>query len=59
VAFLTLEDECGMINVTVYPGLFEKRFVEIAYGGFIFVCGKLERTGSLIYITASDVRMIE
>jgi len=59
VAFLTLEDEFGMINVTVYPGLFEKRFVEIAYGGFIFVCGKLERTRNLIYITASDVRMIE
>lgn len=59
VAFLTLEDEFGMINITVYPALFERRFVEIAYGGFIFVCGKLERTGSLIYITASDVRMIE
>jgi DNA polymerase III alpha subunit len=58
VAFLTLEDEKGIMNVTIYPNLFNKRFNDIAYSSAVYVSGILQNIGSVVYILANDIRYL-
>jgi error-prone DNA polymerase len=55
VIFLTLEDETGVINVVVWPKMFE-RYRRIVMGAhFLAVRGRIERQGLVIHVIAEGL----
>ncbi len=56
VIFLTLEDETGVSNVVVWPGIYE-RFRRIVMGGRLLrVTGYLQREGIVVHLIAQDIQ---
>ena len=56
VVFLSLEDETGMSNVVIWPRVFE-RYRRLAAGApILLVTGRLERSGLVVNVIASDIR---
>jgi len=54
VAFFTMEDETGLIDVTVFEDVYQ-RYGHLLFGdavGALLVCGRLEKRGNLASITA-------
>jgi DNA polymerase III alpha subunit len=55
VIFLTLEDETGVVNVVVWPKMFE-RYRRIVMGAHLLVVrGKIERHGLVIHVIAESL----
>jgi error-prone DNA polymerase len=52
VTFLTLEDETGIINVVVWPKLFETNRRVIMSSRFLLVRGPIQREGLVIHVVA-------
>jgi error-prone DNA polymerase len=52
VIFLTLEDEMGIVNVVVWPKVFEKNRRLVMTAQFLQVRGKIERQGLVIHVIA-------
>jgi error-prone DNA polymerase len=52
VIFLTLEDETGIVNVVVWPKVFEKNRRVVMTAQFLEVRGKIERQGLVIHVVA-------
>jgi len=52
VIFLTLEDETGIVNVVVWPKVFEKNRRVVMAGQFLEVYGKIEREGLVLHLVA-------
>ncbi len=50
VVFLTLEDETGVINLMVRPGVYEKYRSIVLSSSILFAAGVLEKVSSVIYI---------
>jgi error-prone DNA polymerase len=55
VIFITLEDETGIVNVVVWPKVFEKNRRTVMTAQFLLVCGKIEREGLVIHVIADDL----
>jgi len=52
VIFLTLEDETGIVNIVVWPKVFEKNRRTVMTAQFLEVRGKIEREGLVIHVAA-------
>jgi error-prone DNA polymerase len=52
VIFLTLEDETGIVNVVVWPKVFEKNRRIVMAAQFLEVHGRIEREGLVIHVVA-------
>ncbi len=52
VIFLTLEDETGIVNVVVWPKVFDKNCRVVMSAQFLEVHGKLEREGLVLHLVA-------
>jgi len=55
VIFLTLEDETGVVNVVVWPKMFERHRRVVMGAHFLAVRGKIERHGLVIHIIAESL----
>src|SRR5205085_3312321 len=56
VVFITIEDETGVANLIVWPGVLE-RFRRAALGATLLYCrGQLQREESVIHIVAEELR---
>ena len=52
VTFLTLEDETGIVNVVVWPRIFEANRRLLMTSQFLLVRGRLQREGLVIHVVA-------
>ena len=52
VMFATLEDESGVINIVVWPSLFEKQRSVVLGAGLLAVNGKIQREGEVVHLVA-------
>jgi error-prone DNA polymerase len=52
VMFATLEDESGVINIVVWPSLFEKQRSVVLGAGLLAVNGKIQREGDVVHLVA-------
>jgi error-prone DNA polymerase len=55
VIFLTLEDETGIVNVVVWPKVFEKNRRVLMTSQFLAVRGKIQREGLVIHVVAEEL----
>jgi error-prone DNA polymerase len=55
VIFLTLEDETGIVNVVVWPKVFEKNRRTVMTAQFLEVRGRIEREGLVIHVVADEL----
>jgi error-prone DNA polymerase len=55
VIFLTLEDETGIVNVVVWPKVFEKNRRVLMTSQFLAVRGRIEREGLVIHVVADEL----
>jgi len=56
VVFITIEDETGIANLILWPGILE-RFRRAALGATLLYCrGRLQREESVIHIVAEELR---
>ena len=54
--FLALEDETGMVNVTMWPSVWERLRGIVRRNALLLVDGDLQREGSVVNLVAHDVR---
>lgn len=52
VMFATIEDETGVVNVVVWPSLFEKQRSIVLGAGMLAVNGKIQREGDVVHLVA-------
>ena len=55
VICITLEDETGIVNVVVWPKVFERNRRTVMSAQFLEVRGKIERDGLVIHVIASEL----
>jgi error-prone DNA polymerase len=55
VVFLTMEDETGIVNVIVWPKVFEANRRIVMSSQFLLVRGRLEREGLVIHVVAEEL----
>ena len=55
VIFLTLEDETGIVNIVVWPKVFEKNRRTVMTAQFLMVRGSIEREGLVIHVVAEQL----
>jgi error-prone DNA polymerase len=55
VIFLTLEDETGIVNIVVWPKVFERNRRTVMTAQFLEVRGRIEREGLVIYVVAEQL----
>jgi error-prone DNA polymerase len=55
VIFLTLEDETGIVNVVVWPKVFEQNRRVLMTAQFLAVRGKIQREGLVIHVVAEEL----
>ena len=55
VIFVTLEDETGIVNIVVWPKVFEKNRRTVMTAQFLMVRGKIEREGLVIHVVAEQL----
>lgn len=58
IVFLTIEDEFGMMNLTIPPQLFATHYRTVLHATQIASEGRLENIGSLVYIKAKNLRSL-
>jgi error-prone DNA polymerase len=59
ITFLLLEDEAGLVNVVVYPKLYERQRLEVRSTPLLIVEGTLQRSHNNINVVAHRVQPIE
>ncbi|HSE75159.1 MAG TPA: error-prone DNA polymerase [Dongiaceae bacterium] len=55
VIFMTLEDDCGIANIGVWPKIFEAHRRIVLGGRMVAVEGKLQREGLVIHVIAERI----
>ena len=55
VIFLTLEDETGIVNIVVWPKVFERNRRTVMTAQFLAVRGRIEREGLVIHVVAEEL----
>jgi DNA polymerase III alpha subunit len=58
ITFMLLEDEFGLVNVVVYPGLYERQRREVRAVSLLMVEGKLQLANNNINIVAIRFQQI-
>jgi DNA polymerase III alpha subunit len=56
--FLALEDETGMVNVTLWPSTWERLRGVVRRHALLLVDGELQRDGSVVNLVANEVRAL-
>ena len=56
--FLALEDETGMVNVTMWPNVWERLRGVVRRHALLLVDGELQREGMVVNLIARDVRSL-
>ena len=59
ITFLLLEDEFGLVNVVVYPDLYERQRLEVRSTPMLIIDGKLQRSHNNINVVAERLESIE
>ena len=59
ITFLLLEDELGLVNVIVFPDLYEEQRHVVRAEPFLVVEGTLQRRGLTVNVVAEHVRSLE
>lgn len=59
ITFLLLEDEFGLVNIVVYPDLYERQRLEVRSTPMLIIDGKLQRSHNNINIVAERLDPIE
>ena len=54
--FLALEDETGMVNVTMWPSVWERLRGVVRRHALLLIDGELQREGSVVNLVASEAR---
>jgi error-prone DNA polymerase len=54
--FLALEDETGMVNVTLWPSVWERLRSVVRRHALLLVDGELQREGSVVNLVAREIR---
>jgi error-prone DNA polymerase len=55
VIFITLEDETGIVNVVVWPKVFENNRRVVMTAQFLLVRGRIQREGLVIHVVAEEL----
>lgn len=58
VAFLTLEDETGLINVVLMPDVYKESRLTLVYHPLLHICGTLEKVQGVINIRAQAIKAL-
>jgi error-prone DNA polymerase len=56
--FLALEDETGMVNVTLWPSVWERLRGVVRRHALLLVDGELQREGSVVNLVAREIRAL-
>ena len=56
--FLALEDETGMVNVTLWPNVWERLRGVVRRHALLLVDGDLQREGSVVNLMAHEIRAL-
>jgi error-prone DNA polymerase len=59
ITFLLLEDERGLVNVIVYPALYEEQRLLVRGEPFLVVEGRLQRREGTINVVAQRLRTLD
>jgi error-prone DNA polymerase len=59
VVFITLEDECGTVNLIIRPQLFEAHQTVTMRSSIILAEGKLERIGEVVYLDVAGLESLD
>ncbi|HEY7031824.1 MAG TPA: OB-fold nucleic acid binding domain-containing protein, partial [Thermomicrobiales bacterium] len=59
ITFLLLEDEHGLVNVIVYPGLYERQRMVVRGEPFVVVTGTLQKQNDTINVICRWIRPME
>src|SRR4030095_8334237 len=54
--FLALEDETGMVNVTLWPNVWERLRGVVRRQALLLVDGELQREGKVVNLVAREIR---
>ncbi|MGF9565099.1 error-prone DNA polymerase [Neorhizobium sp. BT27B] len=55
VMFITVEDETGIVNIVVWPSLFEKRRRVVLEASMMAIHGKIQREGDVVHLIARQL----
>ncbi len=55
VIFMTLEDETGVVNVIVWPKIFERERAKVLGGRMVAITGRLQNEAGVIHVVAEQV----
>ena len=55
ITFVTLEDETGIVNLVVYPGVWQRFRNAAAHAGVLLASGRLQREGDVIHLVADHL----
>ena len=59
VAFLVLEDECGMMNVVIMPATYERYRKVFKLSRFVYVRGIVQRRDGIIHVKSTSFERLE
>ncbi|MGY6549232.1 MAG: error-prone DNA polymerase [Roseinatronobacter sp.] len=55
VIFITLEDETGVSNIVVWPGIYERHRRAVLGGRLLRIRGRVQREGAVIHVIAEQI----
>jgi error-prone DNA polymerase len=59
IVFVTLEDETGVLNLVVYPHVFERYELEVRHGMILLARGRVDRRGEVVHVRVSHVERLD
>ena len=59
VAFLVLEDECGLLNVVIMPDVYERYRPVFKLSPFMYVRGLVQRRDGIIHVKARSFKRLD
>lgn len=59
IVFVTIEDETGVVNLVVYPDVFERYELAARHAGMLLARGKVDRRGEVVHVRVQHLERIE
>ncbi|MBW2527109.1 MAG: error-prone DNA polymerase [Deltaproteobacteria bacterium] len=59
IVFITLEDETGMVNLVVYPSVYEAHELVVRHASIILAQGRVDRRGDVVHVKATRLERID
>ena len=56
IVFITLEDETGVANLVVHPGVYDRYRQAARHAAFVRADGRVERDGQVVHVLTSRLR---